>query len=102
MHIQHGLLGSSTDFVLNGPQNSLPMILADAGETREGALKAEGIFMGRKSRVDSDAWQGNRVVVFRAGRVARWNVHLRLGCLLHIVKAAGQCATNEPCAGMQR
>lgn len=32
VHIQHGLLGSSTDFVLNGPNNSLPMILADAGE----------------------------------------------------------------------
>jgi hypothetical protein len=31
VHIQHGLLGSSTDFVLNGPDNSLPMILADAG-----------------------------------------------------------------------
>lgn len=31
VHIQHGLLGSSTDFVLNGHDNSLPMILADAG-----------------------------------------------------------------------
>lgn len=31
VHFQHGLLGSSTDFVLNGPDNSLPMILADAG-----------------------------------------------------------------------
>lgn len=32
VHLQHGLLGSSTDFVLNGPENSLPLMLADAGE----------------------------------------------------------------------
>jgi len=31
VHFQHGLLGSSTDFVLNGPGLSLPLLLADAG-----------------------------------------------------------------------
>lgn len=31
VHFQHGLLGSSTDWVLNGPGLSLPLILADAG-----------------------------------------------------------------------
>jgi hypothetical protein len=33
VHIQHGLLGSSTDWVLQGPARSLPMMLADAGES---------------------------------------------------------------------
>jgi hypothetical protein len=32
VHLQHGLLGSSTDWVLNGPGFSLPFLLADAGE----------------------------------------------------------------------
>jgi predicted alpha/beta-fold hydrolase len=31
VHLQHGLLGSSTDWVLNGPGLSLPLLLADAG-----------------------------------------------------------------------
>ncbi len=29
--LQHGLLGSASDFVLNGPGLSLPLMLADAG-----------------------------------------------------------------------
>lgn len=33
VHMQHGLLGSSTDWVLNGPGLSLPLMLADAGGT---------------------------------------------------------------------
>jgi hypothetical protein len=32
VHLQHGLLGSSTDWVLNGPGFSLPFLLADAGK----------------------------------------------------------------------
>ena len=32
VHLQHGLLGSSTDFCLNGPDFSLPFILSDAGK----------------------------------------------------------------------
>lgn len=31
VHMQHGLLGSSTDWLLNGPGLSLPLLLADAG-----------------------------------------------------------------------
>eukprot|EP00878_Enallax_costatus_P019936 GHUV01021051.1.p1 GENE.GHUV01021051.1~~GHUV01021051.1.p1 ORF type:complete len:378 (+),score=78.16 GHUV01021051.1:184-1317(+) len=31
VHMQHGLLGSSTDWMLNGPGLSLPLLLADAG-----------------------------------------------------------------------
>eukprot|EP00877_Chromochloris_zofingiensis_P012454 jgi/Chrzof1/7462/Cz02g24260.t1_LIP1[v5.2] len=31
VHLQHGLLGASSDFALNGPGYSLPFILADAG-----------------------------------------------------------------------
>ncbi len=31
VHMQHGLLGSSCDFVLNGQSKSLPFLLADAG-----------------------------------------------------------------------
>jgi hypothetical protein len=32
VHLQHGLLGSATDWVLNGPGFSLPFLLADAGK----------------------------------------------------------------------
>lgn len=31
IYIQHGLLGSSADWLLNGPENSLAFLLADLG-----------------------------------------------------------------------